>query len=416
MSTMKLIFGLDVGSSKVVSLVGALGDKVNISSFSSYHFSNANRKNELEFVHNGLICDIERTGSRITQCIHEAQYNADCSAGSLIVNASGMYVKNVYSQIRQDLNSHVVSEEIIRNMVMEARRMPIPNNYEVLDYEIQEYQIDDEHYAKNPLELMCENITANVNLFVGAKAPLSNLRRAIRYSNYEIAKIVPAGILSAMAVLNLEEKDSGCCLLDIGAGTTDLVVYENGFVRLLLSIPLGGEDITRDIVSVLRVSRNLAEDLKLTYGACRHNTVKQPNDTISFIDHRGENVSISHKLLNDVISERVKDILTVVKTQLKNNDLYDIINSGIVITGGTALLNGIQDFTYKFFEMPVRIGVPRYSGDFSDIVCNPKYATVVGSLYFAQELFLGSSFENEEVAGIEFNSIIKKIKNIFKNM
>lgn len=412
----KLIFSLDVGSSKIVSLVGSFSDKINILGLSSYHYSNNNRNNEFSIMSNGLICEIERAGNKIMQCVHEAQVSADCSVGSLITNISGNHIRNVYSNASQEMSGYPVTEEVIRHMLSEARKVDLPTNYDVLDYEIQEYLIDGERYTKNPLELNCNTISANVNLLVSGRAPLSNLRKAIRYSGYDIAKIVPSAVLSAMAVLNQEEKDLGCCLIDIGAGTTDIIVYENGFIRFMLSIPIGGEDITRDIASVLRVSRNLADDLKLTYGHCGQTTSKQQSDGINIMDHRGENISISRKLLNDVISERVREIMNVVKVQLNNNDLYDIINSGLVITGGVALLSGIKEFTAKLMEHPVRIGVPLYDGDYADIVCNPKYATAVGALVFAKEIFSGSGLSHEPDNGVEFGSIIEKIKNIFKNI
>ena len=410
----KLIFGLDVGSSKIVSLVGALGDKVNILGFGGNHFVNNQRHNDFSMISNGLICEIERMGSKISQSLHESQIAADCSVGSVITNISGGHLRNLYSHSRQEMGSHSVTEDIIRYMVNEAKQVNIPNSYEIIDYEVQEYLIDDERYTINPLHLNCSSINANINIFVSAKTPVQNLRKAISYSNYEIAKITPSGILSGMAVLNREEKELGCCLIDIGAGTTDVIVYENGFIRYLASIPLGGEDITRDIASVLKVSRNLAEDLKLTNGICSGHS-KSNGEGLSIIDHRGENIIISRKLLNDVILERVKDIFNLIKTQLEKNNLYDIINSGVVLTGGSAQLDNLKNYAAQYFSVPVRIGVPNYSGDFADIVCNPKYATAVGSLYFANSFLLGSKYTDATASGVEMSQIFKKFKNIFKN-
>ncbi len=412
----KLIFGLDVGSSKIVSLVGSLGDKVEILGLSNYHFLNNKRSNDFSMLSNGLICEVERAGSKIAQTLHEAQISADCSTGSVITNISGNHLRNVYSHSRQELDGHHVTEDVIRYMINEAKQIAIPPTYEIIDYEIQEYLIDDDRYTVNPLNLSCHSVNANVNLFVAGKVPISNLKKAVSYSSYDIAKVVPSGILSGMAVLNNEEKELGCCLVDIGAGTTDIIVYENGFIRYMNSIPLGGEDITRDIASVLKVSRNLGEDLKLNYGSCnilgygRHGS-----EGISITDHRGESIVISRKLLTDVITERVKDIFNIIKTQLNNNNLYAIINSGIVITGGSAQLNLIKEFAAQYFDVPVRIGIPDYHGDFADMVCNPKYATSLGALYFANSLLLENRIENEPAYGIGLGQALKKIKNIFKN-
>lgn len=412
----KLIFGLDVGSSKIVSLVGSLGEKIEILGLSSYHFVNSKRNNDFTMLSNGLICEVEQVGSKISQTLSEAQISADCSTGSVITNVAGSHLRSLYSHSRQELDGQHVSEDVIRQMISEAKKVTIPPSYEIIDYEIQEYLIDDDRYTVNPLNLGCHSINANVNLFITGKVPVANLKKAIAYSGYDIAKIVPSGILSGMSVLNNEEKELGCCLIDIGAGTTDIVVYENGFIRFLASIPLGGEDITRDIASVLKVSRNLGEDLKLNYGGCsvtgygRHST-----EGISITDHRGENVIISRKLLTDVITERVKDIFSVIKTQLNNNNLYAIINSGIVLTGGSAQLNTLKEFAAQYFDVPVRVGVPDYYGDFADIISNPRYATSIGALYFANSLLLEDEFDDEPDYGIGLGQTFKKIKNIFKN-
>ncbi len=410
----KLIFGLDVGSSKVVSLVGSLGESVEVLGLGNYHYVNNARTNDFSMVSNGLIGDIEKVGAKISQALHESQIVADCSSGSLITNVSGAHLRNVYAHSRQEMGSHPVTEDIIRYMVNEARQITVPPTYEIIDYEIQEYLIDDERYTINPLQLNCTSINANLNLFASAKTPLQNLRKAINYSNYDIARIVPAGILAGMAVLNRDEKELGCCLLDIGAGTTDIIVYENGFIRHLGVIPLGGEDITRDIASVLKVSRNLAEELKLTNGNCGGHA--KSHEGLSIIDHRGESVTISRKLLNDVILERVKDILGIIKTQLDNNNLYDIINSGIVITGGGAQLNNLKNYAAQFFDLPVRIGVPDYHGDFADIICNPRYSCAFGALNFANNFLIGNNYSEliRESAGS--GQLFKKIKNILKKM
>ena len=416
MST-KLIFGLDVGSSKVVSLVGILGDKVEIIGLSSYHFVNSSRSNDFTLLGNGLICEVERVGGKIAKTLHEAQISADCSAGSLITNISGNHLRNIYTSSTRELNGQPVTEEVIRALIHDARQVTIPERYEVLDYEIQEYLVDDERYTLNPLDLSCDKIKANLNLLISAKTPIANLKKAISYSGYEIAKIVPAVILSALAVLNAEEKELGCCLIDIGAGTTDLVVYEKGFIRFMASIPLGGEDITRDLAAVLKVSRNLAEDLKLTYANCGNfASSRRESEGITLTDHRGGTTTIARKLLTDVVIERVKDILSVVRNQLNSNDLYAIISSGIVVTGGGAELGTLQEFAAEYFGLPVRIGMPDYCGDFADIVCNPKYATSVGALYFANSLLSAKRFENEPTLGMELGLVFKKIKNIFKNM
>lgn len=412
----KLIFSLDVGNSKIVSLVGSIGkDKVDIVGISRYHFVN-NKDNDFTMMSSGLICDMERCGIRVSQVLHEAQISADCSMGSVVTNIAGNHVRSLYTTSSQEMGSIPVNEEIIRLMVDECRKKELPKGYELIDYEVQEYAIDNDVMAINPLDLNCNSLSANVNLFVCGKTPLLNLKKTVHSSGFDLLKIVPTPILSGLAVLNKEEKELGCCLLDIGAGTTNIVVYEKGFVRYLMSIPLGGEDVTRDIASVLKISRNLAEDLKLTHGYCGVNLDKNKSEGINIVDHRGMSVLIQRKLLNEIISERVKDILGIVKNQLISNDLYDIIDSGIVITGGGALFSNIKNFAEKIFDVPVRIGSPHYNGEFSDILCDPRFSTAVGALYFANDYLLDYKNTYNVETKVEFSSMVNKVKNFFKNM
>ncbi len=413
----KLIFSLDVGNSKVVSLVGSIGkDKVDIVGISRYHFVNNNKDNDFTMMSNGLICDMERCGIHISQVLHEAQISADCSMGSVITNIAGNHVRSLYSSSSQEVNNTPINEEVIRLMVDECRKKELPRGYELIDYEVQEYTIDNDVMAINPLDLNCSSLSANVNLFVCGKTPLLNLKKSINNSGFDLLKVVPTPILSGLAVLNKEEKELGCCLLDIGAGTTNIVVYEKGFVRYLMSIPIGGEDITRDIASVLKISRNLAEDLKLTHGHCGINLDKNKSEGINIVDHRGISVLIQRKLLNEIISERVKDILSIIKNQLVSSDLYDIIDSGMVITGGGALFSNIKNFAENYFDVLVRIGSPNYSGELSDILCDPRFSTAVGALYFANDYLLDykNTYNNE--TKVDFSLMLNKVKKFFKNM
>jgi cell division protein FtsA len=312
------------------------------------------------------------------------------------------------------VNQNITAQNI-KELIDNGITVKLPDNYELLDYEVQEYLVDDDNYTLNPLHLMANKLKSNINLFLGAKNQIANLTKVIRYSGFGLSKIVPSGILSGMSVLNREEKELGCCLLDIGAGTTDIVVYENGFIRHLYSFPIGGENITNDIANILKVSRNLAEDIKLNYGSCSYTgNSNKFSEGISLSDHRGMNLFISRKLLVDIITERVKEIFELVKLNLVKQNIHGIINSGIVITGGTALLSNIESLAKQYFGLPVRIGMPEYEGEFGDILANPKYATSVGAMHFVKE-YMVSEFGGRkiDIAKNKDDSIFAKIKQFF---
>jgi cell division protein FtsA len=411
----KIIFSLDIGSSKIISMAGSIGDNgVEVLGISSYYFVNNSVNNDFLAVPNGVICDMESVSVKVAQALNEAKINADCSNGSVIVNIAGNHVCNLYSVSNLDINGQTITVDTLNQLANIAKSKQIPNNYEILDYEVQEYLLDNENYTINPVHLTANNIESHINLFLASSSQVANIKKVMRYSGFDLAKLIPSGILSGMAVLNHEEKELGCCLIDIGAGTTDIVVYENGFIRYLCSIPIGGDNITRDIASVLKVSRNLAEDIKINYGGCSYvSTQNKVGEGIALTDHRGVSMTISRKLLIDVIAERLKDIFEVVKTSLVKHKIYDIINSGIVVTGGTALLPSIEEFARQYFGVPVRLGVPNYTGDFADLLTTPKYATSLGALYFANEYML------DEISGSDYNKsmdlkyVFGKVKSLF---
>lgn len=414
----QIIFSLDIGSSKIVSIAGTIGENIEVTGISNYYYVNNSKSNDFLGVNNGAICDLGFVHSKVNRSLNEARINADCSTGGVIANISGNNICNYYAEKSLEINNQTVSGHVMQQLINEARQIRHPESYEVLDYEVQEYILDDENYAINPINLTANKITSNVNVFLAGRTGIDNTKKVLKNTGFDLAKLVPSGILSGMAVLNHEEKELGCCLVDIGAGTTDIAVYENGFIRHLTSLPVGGERITKDIASVLKISRNLAEDIKITYGGSSYATTNTSQhkfgEGIHLTDHRGVSTTISRKLLVDVITKRLKEIFEAVKTTLQKEQLYDIISSGIVLTGGVAMLPSIEEFAKHTFDLPVRIGVPSYSGDFAEIVVSPRYATSLGALYFAREYMLEElKSGNVKSSSISVGSLKAKLRGMF---
>ncbi len=435
----KMIFSLDIGCSKIVACVASIIDEfddsnlnrnrsIQIQAINSYYFNNYKKNNEFLFINNGIICNLEQITHIILNLLKEIKIEADCSAGSVLVNISGSKVCNLYSTAKLDINNAEVTAEIIAKLIDTAKNKPISSQYELLDYEVQEYLLDNQNYAVNPIYLNTNNIQSNLNLFVCDKNNLNNIKKIFNNSSFALTKVMPSSIFAAMATINAEEKELGSCVIDIGAGTSNIVVYENGFIRHIASIPLGGEDMTRDISSILKISRNLAEDLKLNYGSCSYiSDTKNHNkltDNITIVNHRGISQSISRKLIVDIILDRLKDIIDVFKTDLNQKQLYDIISSGIIITGGVAKLDGIDTFISDYLKIPVRVGIPNYKGNFADLVSAPSYSVSVGALYFALEYMLDEIPDNQnKYLSFSINKIFshfvkiqQNISNIVKNI
>lgn len=411
---MKVVFSLDIGSSKIVSIASSIdADGLQICGVANSFFVNNPKKNDFLSVNQGVICDLNSISPKVDKVLNEVKMYADCGFGSVLMNIAGASTRSFYTRKKMELSSREVTKEVVRDLILDVNRTKIPDNYEMLDYEIQEYLLDSQQYTSNPINLAASVIESNANVFVSSATQIANLKSTLKNGGFSLAKIVPSSVLSGMAVLNSEEKDLGCCLLDIGAGTTDIAVYENGYIRYLCSIPLGGEHITRDIASVLKISRNLAEDIKLNYGGVSYHSIGSGakfGEGIEITDHRGLKSNISRKLLMDVMSARLREILELVKTTLNKQKIYDIINSGFIITGGSALIPGIEDFAKLVFDSaPVRIGVPHYEGEYQDIVVNPRYSTAMGGLYFIKEYMLTDVKKAKVSSSGGFWDSVKKI-------
>lgn len=384
----KILFALDIGGSKAVALVGSVFEKVEVHGVSCNYFTNTAQNNEFFAMNQGHITNLDLITSKVTKVLNEARAMANCSAGGVVCSINGVSVKNIYSKSKINCTNEPIGSLKLTKLIDEATNMAVvPMHHQILDYEVQEYLLNNKSYTINPSGLVADTLEANINLFIADQNQAVNMQKAINGSGFKLAKFIPSSILTGMSVLVAEDKSIGCCLLDIGFTTTDLVIYEGGFVRALFTIPIGSEHITQDIAKVLKISRNLAEDIKLNYGVAMQDKL-QANENISITDHAGNNLSFSHKLIISVINMRVKELFDLVKSYLSTNKIYDIISSGIIITGGGSLLAHIDEYAHKFFNLPVRLGLPHYSGPYKEIVVSPKYATSLGTLYFAHEYML----------------------------
>ncbi len=410
--TDKLIFGVDIGGSKVVAIVATVGEEILVTGMSTCYYA-ANEHDNNQMVSAGVVVDINKVSEHVLHCLHEAKEMADCSYGSVVMNVSGSHVRNVYSIQEYNLNGESFNYDFMNKIIDDAKYQEIPNGFEILDYEVQEYLVNNDFYAKNPVDLACDEVVSHINLFVAKSINLKNLKKLLeKKSHCNVAKIVPSAILSASAVLTYEEKKSGTCVIDIGASTTDVVVYENGYVRELFVLPIGGSAIINDVRTSMKVSREVAEELVYNFGKC--GVSLSSTEKVKTLNHKGDYIELSLKRLNDVISHRVRDILLILKEQLVKDGVYDIIESGFVLTGGVALLNGIDKFTAEQFDAQARIGTPIYDGEFEEILQSPRYATAVGLVKLSQEFFDDDVLNSD--SGVEFKLVVDKIKNIFKNI
>lgn len=329
----------------------------------------------------GVVVNIDSTVTAIQRAVREAELMADCEIHSVVASASGSHVRGFNSHGMVPIRSREVSGTDIDLVLDAARAVALPMDRQVLHVLPQEYIIDDQDGIKEPQGMAGVRLEARVHVLTAATAAVQNVLKCCERSGLEVTQVVLAPLASASAVLTEEERDLGVGMIDIGGGTTDLVVYQGGAVRHTAVLGLGGSHLTNDIAAGLRTPAQEAEKLKQRFGSALASSVGS-DDMIEVpsVGGRGPRV-LARQILAEIIEPRVEEILGLVSQEASRAGVDGLLASGLVLTGGTANLDGIAGLAERVFHMPVRVGAPVHaSGGLGDIVSGPAYATGVGLL------------------------------------
>ncbi len=405
----QIIVGLDIGTSKVCALVASLEDNgdVNILGLASSPSDGLIR---------GNIVNIERTAESIRDVINAVENQSGEKIREVIVGVIAGDVQGVTSKsvITTRSPDHEITPEDINRLIEDARNIRYPSDRFILHTLPQEFIVDGVDSIKNPVGMTGVRIEAIVHLVMASKASIDNFRKTVKRAGLEVEEFVFQPLASARAVLDPEEMEIGAALVDIGAGTTDIAVFENGIIKYSGSLPIAGNEITNDIRKAFRIQRELAEKLKVTEGYAYIDAITQDkNIVVQGIGGRGP-FQITRSMLCQVIQSKVEEIFEALYIHhLRQYGLLRNLNAGIVLTGGTSLLKGIVELaTYKF-QLPVRVGIPAgFSGGFVKEVQNPIYATAAGLvLYRIDEIKSG-----QRDTGGGFKEVVKKLNDFIKEI
>ncbi len=365
-----IVVGLDIGTTKVSVVVGELKDgKISIIGLGVYP-SKGLRK--------GVIVNIDTTVESISKATEEAKYMAGVDFSSAVVGIGGSHIKGDNSNGVIAIKGKEVKEEDVTRVIEAAGAVAIPMDREILHIIPQEFVVDKQDGIKNPIGMYGIRLEAKVHIITGSVTASQNLLKCTRRAGIEVSQIVLQQLASSEAVLTPEEMELGVALVDIGGGTSDIAVYVNNSIRFTSILPFGGNHITNDIAIVLRTPSEHAERLKKEHG-CASSSLVSKDEYVEVPGVGGrEPRKIQRKLLADIIEARVEEILEFIKTELIKSGLYDLLGSGVVLTGGTSLLPGIQEVAERIFELPARIGRPVGVSGLSDIVNSPSYSVPVG--------------------------------------
>jgi cell division protein FtsA len=400
-----LIVGLDVGTSKIVAIVAEVTPekRLNIIGLGTQPSRGLKK---------GVVVNIEATMGSIQRVLEEAELMADCTIAAVYVGIAGSHIRSLNSSGMVAIKEKEVTQADIDRVIETAKAIAIPNDQQVLHILPQEFIVDGQEDVREPLGMSGVRLEVKVHIVTGAVSAVENITKCVRRCGLEVSDVMLQPLASALAVLNDDEKDLGVCLMDIGGGTTDLAVFTGGAIRHTAVIPIAGDQVTNDIAMTLRTPTKEAEELKIRHG-CALRQLADPNDIIEVpgVGERGPR-KLSRQMLAEVIEPRIEELYTLAQAELRRSGLEELLSSGIVLTGGSAMLAGMVELGEEVFHLPVRIGVPAYVGGLAEVVRSPRYATAVGLLLDGREQYLRAELAREQGKGL--GNVGEKMKQWFK--
>ncbi len=398
-----IIVGLDVGATKICCGVAEVDDQeVHIIGLGT-HPSVGLRK--------GVVVNIESTVNSIRRAVEEAELMAGCEITQVYVGIAGSHVKGFNSDGVIAVKGGEVTEEDVNRVIDAARAVAIPLDREVIHILPQEYIVDDQPGILDPVGMSGVRLEAKVHIVTAAVTAAQNLIKCANRAGLDVVDIVLQPLASAEAVLTDEEKDLGVALIDFGGGTTDLAIFSGGTIKHTAVLGIGGHNVTNDIAVGLRCPMSEAEKIKIRHGHCLAALVS-PEEVIevpSVGDRRPR--KLSRQILAEIIEPRVEELLTLMDAELVKSGLKPLISSGVVITGGSALIPGLPEMADQIFELPTRIGYPKGYKGLADVVENPKFATAVGLVLYGVQNQPERKFRIRD--GNIFNRVMQRMKRWF---
>ncbi len=400
----KLIVGLDIGTSKVVAIVGEVNasDQIDIIGIGS-HPSRGLKK--------GVVVNIESTVQSIQRAVEEAELMAGCQIHSVFTGIAGSHIKSLNSHGIVAIRDQEVNAQDVERVIDAAKAVAIPADQKILHVLPQEFVIDNQEGIREPIGMSGVRLEAKVHMVTGAVSAAQNIVKCVRRCGLDTDDIILEQLASSYSVLTEDEKELGVCLVDIGGGTTDIAIFTEGAIRHTAVIPIAGDQVTNDIAVALRTPTQHAEDIKIKY-ACALRQLTSLEDTIE-VPGVGERAPrrLSRQTLAEVVEPRYEELFNLIQAELRRSGFEEIIPAGIVLTGGSSKMEGLIELAEEVFHMPVRLGMPQYVKGLADVVRNPIYATGVGLLLYGHQQTKEFNYSPKHRGG--FNSIFERMKSWF---
>lgn len=373
--TNSLIVGLDIGTSKVVAIVGEItleGD-IDIIGIGTQHSRGLKK---------GVVVNIESTVQSIQRAVEEAELMAGCQIRSVYAGIAGSHIRSINSHGIVAIKEKEVTAADVARVIDAAKAVAIPADQRIIHVLPQEFVIDNSEGIRDPISMSGVRLEAKVHLVTGAMSAAQNIIKCVRRCGLEVDDIILEQLAASAAVLTDDEKELGVCLVDIGGGTTDIAVFSDGAIRHTAVIPIAGDQVTNDIAVALRTPTQYANEIKIKY-ACALRQLAAEDETIEVpsVGDR-EPRTLARQTLAEVVEPRYEELLGLVQAELRRSGFEEICAAGVVLTGGSSKMEGAIELAEEIFHMPVRLGYPQHISGLVDVVRNPIHSTGVGLLLF----------------------------------
>jgi cell division protein FtsA len=398
-----LLVAMDIGTSKIVTIVGEISDdgEIEVIGLGS-HPSNGLKK--------GVVVNIESTVSSMQRSAEEAELMAGCQIHSVYAGIAGSHIRSLNSDGSVAIRDREVTQADLDRVIEAAQAVAIPADQRVLHVLPQEYIIDNQEGISEPIGMAGVRLEAKVHIVSGAASAAQNIVKCVRRCGLEVDDFILEQLASSYSVLMDDEKELGVCLVDIGGGTTDIAVFIGGSIAHTAVIPIAGDQVTNDIAVALRTPTQFAEELKVKY-ACALAQLATTDETIE-VPSVGDRPSrrLARQTLAEVVEPRYEELFGLVLAELRRSGFENLIASGVVLTGGSSKMDGVIDLAEEVFHMPVRLGIPQFVTGLTEVISNPIHATGVGLLLFAREQ-RRKGIEGGDLAG--FSAVLARLKSWF---
>lgn len=373
-----LLVGIDIGTSKVVTLVGEVASdgKLNIIGYGSHPSQGLKR---------GVVVNIESTVQSIQRSVEDAELMSGHEIYAAYTGIAGSHIRSINSHGIVAIRDREVTSSDVDRVIEAAKAIAIPADQKVLHVLPQEYIIDHQDSIREPIGMAGVRLEAKVHIVTGAVSAAQNIIKCMKRCGLATTDIVLEQFASSQSILTEDEKELGVCMIDIGGGTSDIAIFTDGAIRHTAVIPIAGDQVTNDIAIALRTPTRNAEEIKIKYGCALQDLV----DSNQYVDIPaiGERAGrrLPRRALSEVVEARYEELFTLARAELQRSGLENFIAAGIVLTGGASKVEGAQELAERIFRIPVRIGRPYNVTGLPDIINNPIFATGVGLLVYAQK-------------------------------